>query len=165
MPKDCWAAGARCWCQLLWRISTPSNGLFWLCTGDWLLAREFCLWSDKTSWFSRTDETLQNSEGLLQPAVFPTEWEDSAMLWLASKSPLGNNPLQFIPSELCFGEMNELNRYLLMHVTYWVGFSQPSFFKIVNVKGKSILKSLKALKMTFTCCKHNPSIICFVLGR
>lgn len=34
------------------------------------------------------------------------------MLWLASKSPLGNDPLQFIPSELCFGELNELNLYL-----------------------------------------------------
>lgn len=36
----------------------------------WLLAKELCLWSGKTSWCSRTDKTLQNSLGLLQPAVF-----------------------------------------------------------------------------------------------
>lgn len=84
---------------------------------------------------------------------------------LASKSPLGNHTLQFIPSELCFGELNKLNLYLLMHITYWVGFSQPSFLKIVNLKGKSIFKSLKALKMTFTCFRHNPLIMCLVLDR
>lgn len=44
-----------------------------------------------------------------------------------------------------------------------------NLWKIVNLKGKSFFffsfHSLKALQMTFTCCKHNPLIMCLVLDR
>lgn len=92
---------------------------------------------------------VQPKMGFGHPEPLVTHWEDSkcvllckgkffilegfflnpGLYFLAPTSALGHRILQLIPFGLSFGELSKLKLSLLIHITYWAGFSQPNCLK------------------------------------